>query len=155
MINRFKAIFFSFAFLVTLTNCSVSNNAFSDASAWIPQDFDPKKTTLLIEKYPGSEKINREMEKHLSENYPYKYVIADYETITSKKGKYDDLKKYPFAFVWRGERMQLKRSVYNSDPDGNFYDRISGKNYPTTSKYNNYGHYSFIPFINSIVKHFQ
>jgi hypothetical protein len=134
--------------------CSISKGTYSDATKWIPSDFDINKGTVLIETYPGKEKWNESMSTFVEENYPGKFVIADKKDIENKTGKYNDFTKYRFVFKWSTETSWRATSTFSQvDWYGRIYDRSSDKLYPTTRKTNNYGWKGYIPFINSIVKY--
>lgn len=151
------------AFILLLTGC-VAHRSFSDASKWIPADFNIQKDFLLVQTFPVSRKTNEKMTAWLAQNYPGHYEIVDKSTIYGKSVKYTDTRKYRFAFVWGSITETIKGSNPNPngfgnlhyyDYNGNFYDRSVGKEYPTTRKYNNYGGKAYIPFFNSIIKHFR
>lgn len=147
-----------------MTGCSVNNKYFSDGRQWIPDDFDPGKTTLLVEHYPGREKWNDEMMNYLASKYPGKYEVVSKDQIIAMKGKYSDTKVYKYAVLWGafggtsfntftgGTTVNYYQST-KIDFYGHFLDRTSGKEYPITKKYNNYGSKGYIPFINSVVKY--
>jgi hypothetical protein len=131
-----------------------AQRTFSDADKWIPADFNPARYTLLIETYPISSKAEGKMEEYLGKNYPWPYEVVTENAIKNTTGKYADTSKYRFAFVWRTDNSTYG-GRYDVDPNGNFYDRTTKKDYPTTRKINNYGQKSYMPFFNSIVKHFR
>jgi hypothetical protein len=140
--------------LIFFSSCSPGNRSFSDGSKWIPSDFDMSNGTLLVEIFPGKEKLSLDMDAFLAKNYPGKYVIVSHKEIADKSDKYTDLSKYRFAFQWNvGTRYNFSSGFTDYDPYGKFYDRSADKLYPTTKKYNNYGNRSYIPFFNSIVKY--
>jgi hypothetical protein len=142
-----------FLLFISFTACSPGNRSFSDGSKWIPADFDIHSETLLIERYPGKDRLTQDMDEYLSKHYPGKYVILSKEEI-AKSGKYADHTIYRFAFQWKvKERYNYSSGFTDYDPDGNFYDRAADKLYPTTKRINNYGQRSYIPFINTIVNY--
>jgi hypothetical protein len=145
------------AIVFILSACSFSKASFSDASKWIPDDFNPKTNILLIERYPMSAKSNIAMQDFLDKNYAGRYEIVDKKDILNRSGKYPDTKLYQFAFTWKAT-VSYRRGMSGSadvDPNGSFYDRANDKQYPTTKKTNNYGQKSYIPFFNSISNHFK
>jgi hypothetical protein len=131
-----------------------AQHTFSDADKWIPTDFNPTKYTLLIETYPINAKAENKMEDYLSKTYPWPYEIVTGDIIKNNSEKYADTSKYRFAFMWRTDNSRYG-GPYDVDPNGNFYDRTTKKDYPTTRKINNYGQKSYMPFFNSIIKHFR
>lgn len=150
--------------LIFLTACSANNKYFSDGKKWIPADYDPAKSTLLVAHYPGKEKWNTSMINYLDKNFPGKYEIVNKEDILAINGKYSNTKVYRYAVLWK----EIDGTSYTSfsgggrttnfespriDYSGHFLDRAMGKEYPVTKKYNNYGSQEYIPFFNSIIKY--
>ncbi|MDB5226560.1 MAG: hypothetical protein JWN78_753 [Bacteroidota bacterium] len=74
-----------------------------DREAWIPLDFDPKNTVLLIEIMSdinkkgkdAYEKENATFEKIMKENYPFPYELTT--NIDTSNEKYLDRNKYAYA----------------------------------------------------------
>lgn len=149
-----KKSYLLFFVAVIFCSCFPSRWHFSDADNWIPGNFHPSKNILLIEEFPYR-KANEAMIKFLSEKYPGQYEVLDKTTILSKKGKYADTVKYQFAFLWKKETTFKANGFNDVDPYGSFYDLYNNRAYPTTHKINNYGDRSYIPFFNSIIKHFE
>jgi hypothetical protein len=149
-----KKLAYFFVLCISFAACSPKNHSFSDGSKWIPSDFDIHNETLLIERYPGKDRLTEDMDAYLTKHYPGKYVIVSKEEIANKSGKYADLSLYRFAFQWKiTERYNFSSGFTDYDPDGKFYDRSTDKLYPTTKRINNYGQRSYIPFINTIVNY--
>ena len=150
-----------FSILITcffISGCSISNKSFSDAKAWIPENFNPNRDFLLIERFDITKRSNAEMQEFLQKHYTGHYAIEDRETIMSKRGKYGDFNKYRFAFLWAlrskdhpGGAAGSGSVLQDIDPYGSFYDRSIDKKYPSTRKINNYGNKAYIPFFNSIM----
>lgn len=149
---------------VIMTGCSANNKFFSDGEKWIPADFDPAESVLLVEHFPGKEKWNTDMIHYLDEIYPGKYIVVSKEDIVAIQGKYKDKKKYRYAVLWgtinsrsNSSRQSGNVLYYYSDPkidfSGHFLERETGREYPVTSKYNNYGSKGYIPFFNSVIKY--
>ena len=143
-----------------LFGCTVRNQTFSDGRSWIPENFNPNRDFLLIEQFTITKKSNEAMREFLEQHYSGHYAIEDRETIMSKKGKYADVNKYRFAFLWSLRAKDHPGGVAGSashfqdiDPYGNFYDRSLDKKYPSTRKINNYGNKAYVPFFNSIMKY--
>lgn len=138
------------------------NASYSDAAEWIPKDFNPTSTTLLIEKHPLKTKQNDRMIKYLQDHYPYPFEVVSKDDINNKNGKYADLKKYRFALLWRPSvhtYTTFSNGVSSEhrawDMFGNFIDRSTNKSYPSTSGRNIYGDVGYKPVINSIIKLFK
>jgi hypothetical protein len=86
--------------LIMISSCNISNRSYSDAAKWVPSDFDPSKSTLLVEHYPGKEKSNKSMKNFIDKKYPGKYEIVNKEDILAINGKYTDTKFYKYAVLW-------------------------------------------------------
>ena len=151
------------AFITLITSCNPSKMTFGNADKWIPSDFNPSKTTLLIEKFTVSKKAQQQIEDYMSENYPYKYEFAQQSEIENKSGKYSDLKKYKFAIIYSSHNTHWTKQEGASTTGGltvtgfdyNFVDREIDKIYPPTKKSNSYAIMTFKPMINTIVKKFE
>lgn len=139
--------------LIPALGSAQTNRTFADPDYWIPADFNPGTSTLLIARYPLTAKAENKMEEFLSKEYPWPYEIVDESAIRDNSAKYSDTTKYKFGFLWTLKNWYGGR--YDVDPNGFFYERTIHKEYPTTRKINNYGQKSYMPFFNTIVKHFQ
>ena len=149
-------------FLLALAS-SPSNNIYSDGEKWIPENFDPENTTLLIATHPVNEKENDRMIKFIEEKYPFPFEVISEKVIESNSAKYSDVKKYRFVLLW----SSATTSKFGRDASGNvgtsnawvmfgyFKDRSTGISYPTTQKRNVYGQIGYKPVINSIGKKFK
>lgn len=134
---------------------------FSNGQKWIPENFEPSKTVLLVEKLDVSERQTKKMEDYMSEKYPYKYEFVSLSTIKTTTGKYADTKLYKYALVISshlttythtdGSASAMRTTGY----DFNFYDRSNDKEYPSTTKSSGYPIMTFEPVINTIVKKFE
>jgi hypothetical protein len=150
--------------LIVISSCNISNRSYSDGAKWVPSDFEPSKSTLLVEHYPGKEKWNTSMKNFLDKKYSGKYEIVNKEDILAINGKYTDTKVYKYAVLWRvigsishssfsGGGTTTNFSSPTIDYSGHFLDRATGKEYPVTKKYNNYGWQGYVPFFNSVIKY--
>lgn len=140
---------------ITFFNCNVSNKSFKNGDKWIPDNFDPKTTTLLIEIVP-LRGYNEKMISFLGKKYPYRYVVVSKQDINNKKGKYSDTKAYPFALLWTtNSRMSTAYNGMNIDLDGYFLDRVKNYSYSPSKKTLNYGGKGFAPIINTIVNKYK
>jgi hypothetical protein len=79
--------------------CNTSKMTFKNADKWIPADFNPPKTILLVEKFKENARMRNQMEAYMSENYSYKYEFVDKQTIDNRDGKYKDTKLYKYALI--------------------------------------------------------
>jgi hypothetical protein len=150
--------------LIIISACSANNKYFSDGKKWIPANFDPAKSVLLVEHYPGKEKWNAQMIDFLDKKYTGKYEVLDKAGILAINGRYSDTKVYKYAVLWgtlggtshtsfSGGGTTTNFSSPTVDYSGHFLDRAAGKEYPVTKKYNNYGSQGYIPFFNSVIKY--
>jgi len=156
-------IFFSFVFA-----CSPKNMAYSDADSWVPENFDPSKTTLLIEYHPLGEKQNNRMINFLDSHFPYSYEIVDSIALKAESGPYSNTKKYPFVIRWKPQNSSLTTTYYDAkngnqvgkstrydwDMYGYFIDRVNNKRYPSTKNTNVFGQLGYEPVFNAIKKKF-
>ena len=73
-------------FFIMALACNTSKMTFGNGKKWIPEDFDPNKTTLLVEEFTVSENANQKMQEYMQEKYPYKYEFVSREAIENRKG---------------------------------------------------------------------
>jgi len=134
---------------------------FNNGNTWIPENFDPSKTILLVEKFDVSEKQAQKMEDYMAEKYPYKYEFVPLATIKTPAGKYADTKLYKYALVISSHLSKYVHTdgtpsaMRTTGFDFNFYDRNNDKEYPATAKASGYPIMTFQPVINTIVKKFE
>lgn len=98
-------------FLITislnLSNCfagSKNSAKLFDREAWIPADFNPENTVLLIEKRTyinkkGKDEFAKEnevLDEIMKKNYPYPYEFV----LNANGEKYSDKNKYPYMISW-------------------------------------------------------
>ena len=119
---------------------------------WIPEDFNPKNVTLLIEKHPINDRWNKGMVKWLEEEYPWKFEIASIEDI-SDNSKYQDKKTYQFAMLWsdRASR-QIGSHITYHDLEGHFLDRSIDKEYPKSGYAMNRGMSAYKKIFSVLIK---
>ncbi len=148
-------------FFAGMTGCNTSKMTFGNGDKWIPADFDPSKTTLLIE--ARSKKVTADMEEYMQKHYPYRYEIVTLGDIKTVGGRFADTEQYRYALVWSS--VSSTRTSYSSNGmartstvtafDLNFLDRSSSTNHPKTNKASSFAISTFKPVINTIVKKFQ
>jgi hypothetical protein len=149
-------------FIIALAS-SPSKKTFKNSESWIPKDFNPNKTILLVEKFSISNRAEQNMEDYMNQKYPYKFEFVDFKTIKNREGKYADTKLYKYALVISSHSSTLTKAQGASTNAGltttgfdfNFYDRDLDKNYPATKRPSSYAITTFKPVINTIVKHFE
>ena len=166
-IKRFSQTRFSMiligALVFFLSSCGFKSATYSDADKWIPNDFNPNKSVLLVKTHPASNKENSRMLEWMQKNYPYPYEVVDTSSIKSTTGRYADRKKYQFAVNWNIRNKTttsmgsngMVSSGLESHMYGNFVDRSNGRVYPTTGKSNSYGYWRYKPFFQSITKKYK
>ncbi len=144
-----KVIVFALAIFGCISSCNTSKKTFGNGDKWLPADFNPSKTILLVEKFKAVAKVQQKMEECMSENYSYKYEFVDKETIENRTGKYKDTKLYKYALI-----QTLGRVVSYNDMGGGdfcFFDRENNKQYPATKRECSNTMMLFKPIINTIV----
>lgn len=142
---------------------SAEKMTFKNGKKWIPEDFNPDKTILLVQKFTIANRIHQKteqkMEDYMAEKYPYKYEFVDLTTIINHEGKYADTKVYKYALVNSSHTSTERSTGYGSLTitgwDFNFYNRSNDKNYPKTNKSSSYPIMTFKPTINTIVQKFE
>jgi hypothetical protein len=147
----------SIAFFAVLlfAGCNPSKKIFKNADDWIPADFNPNKTILLVEKYKDVRKVNQQMEEYMSENYSYKYEFVDKATIDNREGKYKDTKLYKYALIQTEGRKPgviQKGEIWGGDFC--FYDRENSKQYPATKRECSNTMMLFKPIINTLMSRY-
>lgn len=155
-----------FATLVVtfLTSCSLSKKTLNNADKWIPSEFNPKNTILLVEEWSGIHKDKgvAQQEDYMSQKYPYKYELVPLSIIQKREGKYANTKIYKWALVSTSSSTALTKLTGAStntgvltsvDRDFNFYDRENDKNYRSTNRSQGPFKQTFQVVINTIVKH--
>ena len=163
MNNNFKtklSVIAVMGFFIVAIASKPSQKTFSNSEKWIPGDFDPKTTTLLVEEF-FSKRVEKKMEDYMAEKYPYKYEFVSLETIKNRQGKYADTKLYKYALIF-SSHTSTQFDVQTHKPgltvtgfDYHFYDRALSKDYPATGKASSYANMTFEPVINTIVKTFE
>lgn len=161
--NNLLFILFLILFSGLITSCNPSKKTFGNSEKWIPQDFNPSKTILLVEKFKVSDKAEQKMEDYMSETYGNKYEFVDLSVIKNRDGKYANTKLYKYALVISSHTNTITKAEGASTSGGlrvtgfdfNFYDRELDKNYPPTKRASSYAIMTFKPVINTIVKKFE
>lgn len=160
--NLFSVLTIAVFFFIALAS-NPSKKVFKNSEKWIPDDFVPSKTILLVEKFSVSEKAEQQMEDYMSEKYPFKYEFVSLSTIKNREGKYADTKLYKYALVITSHSSTMTKAEGASTSGGltvtgfdfNFYDRSIDKNYPPTKKASSYAIMTFKPVINTIIKKYE
>lgn len=132
--------------------CKPSNITLKNADQWIPEDFSPSKTVLLVEKYKAYYKVQQKMEDYMADKYPYRYEFVDKEVIENRTGKYANVKLYKYALIQTEGRKPAvisKGEIWGDDFC--FYDRENNKKYPPTHRESSNTMMLFKPIINTIV----
>ena len=148
-----------------------SEKVFSNGDNWIPPDFNPRKTVLLIQLLDENvvnqgwrvklKKWNKEMKEYMQEKYPYKYEFSTSDDIEYKGKKYSDYQKYPFGLMINKGSLTYTGGAAGTGPNNSntgqvydfyFMDRASGKKYPLTKKASSNPVMTFMPVINTILE---
>ena len=164
MNKPFLKSFFVLTFIIGITSSVFSQKTLKNGDKWIPTDFNPKNTILLVEAWSGiqEEKGITKQEDYMDNKYPYKYEVVPFKTIQKREGKYANTKIYKWALVSTTNATALTKSngastntgvLTSVDRDFNFYDRENDKNYPATNKSQGPFKQTFQVVINTIVKH--
>lgn len=148
-----------------------AEKVFTNDDKWLPADFQPRKTVLLVQlinedvvnsgwkaKY---KKWNNEMREYMQEKYPYKYEFVSADDIEYKGKKYSDYQKYHFGLMISKGDYTYSGAAAGSGPNNTntkdvydfyFIDRASGKKYPVTKKFSSNPVMTFKPVINTILE---
>ena len=150
-------------FMLFLANVMTSiASVHKEKEPWIPADFDPKNSVLLVQEFTWhragvGEKETAKMKEEMEKTYRYKFEIASFGDI--KKGsKYDDKEKYRYALMW----TQGSASTW-SDGAGHvsggeaifhmyIYDRKLDKKNPINPQFNSFIIKVFRPAVKQIVE---
>jgi hypothetical protein len=147
-----------------------SEKVFNNGDSWIPPDFNPQKSVLLVqllnEDVANSgwrtkfQKWNNEMKEYMQEKYPHKYEFVSADDIQYKGKKYSDYQKYPYGLMISDGSVTYYGGAAGTGPDNKntraaydyyFLDRATGKKYPLTKKYSTNPVLTFMPVINTIL----
>ncbi len=107
--------------VVGIIGSSSSEKAATASNYLLPNDFDPAKQVLLIEK-AGNENQLKEMEVYMQQNYPYKYEFVLWDDLSTDK--YEDKTIYHFLL-----RKTVVSKAHAPTFDYRFYDLVHNQNY--------------------------
>lgn len=147
--------FFYVFFLFVICSCVASKGRYGSLPI-IPDDFELKNSTLLVERIPGEQKENEKIAELLKEKYTYPYEIAPLEDIQNPSGKYKDSVLYRFAILKtttttyqmvNGQRMPRDMFL-----DFHIYDRVAQKHYAATRVPSQFPRVPFKKLLDLIVK---
>jgi len=117
--------------LIGIVGSNSSKKAFeSNSNHWLPDDFNPNKGVLLVEK-AGHHKQPEKMETCMSTNYPYKYELISLDDLNLPK--YAD--KNTYRFILKSVQSEHYSTYTNGETmhttgfDFYFYDRLNDKAY--------------------------
>ena len=144
------------AFIIMLIlSCSLSSLA--GGNKRIPDDFDARNTTLIIEDSPN-DKISDQIELIMKKYYPYKYKIETKEDVRAmtRDSAYADRTIYRYIL---GNDVQLYSITYDNGTTRNssaevyyIYDMLLEKEYKTILASNHFSAGSFKHDIKLLVK---
>lgn len=147
------AAFLSF-FLLALA--SSSKNSVIRSDSWIPKDFDPKGTVLLVATHPRNKNQNEKMIKYIEKHYAYPFEVVDEDVIRRLEGKYADAHKYRYGFIWKVSTHTFTTADGKQngawDMYGYFTDRLKDMFYSQTPKW---GQDGYMPVFNSLEKYIK
>lgn len=127
---------------------------------WIPYDFDPKKSILLVEKSYPMTSLEKEMEAYMQRHYPYRFEFVLTPTIKLKPGKYNDPVLYRYALVRNSEFIssvvgpEMKYRV-TQRRDFNLFNLPKNQDYPPSLKQSFSRIKTFKRVINSLVNYYR
>lgn len=107
----------------------------SNSNNWLPADFDPKSTVLLIERVDWPERQQRIIREFMKEKYPYKYRFLRSPNIDED---FPDTATYRFVLFYSanthapelGDKTVLGNDKVTSTMfDFHFYDRSKNLSY--------------------------
>lgn len=154
--KKFCSVSLILFLLTAVMGCNLSNYYVKNIKNWVPKEYNPKESILLIEKFPGKSKFT---ESFIAERFPYRYEIVSREDIIKGNDKYADKKLYRFGLLWSEVvSYAMLSSAYvraDMDWDGSFYDRVTGVESRKTGRTNAFVNWSYKPVINTIVKYFE
>lgn len=160
--RSFSNYLFALIALLLIASCSTSNKALNNGDKWIPAEFDPNTTTLLVQAWDGLGKAKglSEQKKLMAEKYPYKYEVVSLANIKNRSGQYADTKKYRWALQSTVTYNRIateggKSSQTVANRDFNFYDRLNDKSYNSTGRSKGSFKRTLTVVLNTIVKHFS
>jgi hypothetical protein len=144
--------------VLLFSGCIAKNLTFKNGKDWIPQDFDAKNSTLMVEvSFSGLTSEEKSMAEYVKEKYPYGCAFVILSDITNKTGPFSDLNKYRFVlrntsgFIERADITKPAAAVQ----DFYFYDRLKDKSYPPTKRGSYKKIITFKPLINTLVESFK
>jgi hypothetical protein len=149
--------FFVFLMLIIITSFTISTSRFINKEKWLPEGFNPAKTTLLIQEHPGGEKENDRMIEFIDKEYKWRYEVVGAEQIQNNK-KYKNRKFYQYALMWADTASNSldpgSHSLFH-DLDGYFVDLSTGTQYPKSGYGYSYGKNGYKKVIYAIDKAFK
>lgn len=84
------------ASVFVLNSCATSI-PLKNSDKWLPQDFNPQTTTLLIRSTSNNSKFNNKMSGKIKKHYPYKYKVISDKTKIGEGTRYSDSTKYQYV----------------------------------------------------------
>lgn len=149
--------------LLTLSALSIvagpSNKHFFNGEKWVPEDFDPTTTTLLIKNFSYTytnkkgktvvvfEKEQAKLEKFMKENYPYPYEFTD----DIHDDKYKNGQKYHYAITWGSNTTTYSNGTAISGINCYLYDNRKHTELPGSGRGTSYAIGIFSMTINTMV----
>jgi len=139
--KKIYLLFIALSWLL-LYGCSASHHTFHNKKKWMPPDFDPKTSILLIER-SGYKRQQKNVEEFMKAKYPYRYAFLG-DTIHWDKQLY------------RFEILSVYAVVGNTRPvnatDYYFHDRLKNIKYPPTNRASSNGSMTLIAMLHTIIE---
>lgn len=109
----------SFCLILSSNGQGIINIGFKN---WLPEDFDPKNTTLLIQEN-GHSKTQEKAETFMTDNYSFKYEfvsLSEIENNTKFKSS-----KYALVFI-PGAQYTYQAIIYNRETQKQHVSKYNG-----------------------------
>ena len=152
-----------------ISSCSPSKMTFKNGESWIPSEFNPRNTTLLVQKFEVAKSGQKKMEDYMVEAYPYKYRFITLKDLSNTAGRYTNTDSFRYVLEVESHVRQTQSTFNTMGPnkgfsspgmnitgfDYHFYDRKLDKHYRQTGMGSGYAIMTFKPVINTIVANVQ
>jgi hypothetical protein len=152
--NKIAKVIFSTLLISFFAGCIASNLTFGNGDKWIPADFDPQKTVLLIERSETMTAEEKDMDEYMKKTYPYRYEFVTIDKIRNTSEKYPNDTEFRYALVNYLYHLNTSKGPVGVE-DFNFYDRMNAKSYPNSEKGSYKKIVTFKPLINTIVSRYK
>jgi hypothetical protein len=158
---RSAQVFFLLFAALVFSACSGNLKTFkSNTNGWLPPDFDPKTSALLIERVEWPERQQKIIRDFMKEKYTFKYHFLKSSNIDED---YPDKTTQRFVVYYTQGKYQPmwepEKGIHQKPPvmmfDFFFHDRVTGKDYPPTGIGGSFASQPFKYMINYILEKFK